>query len=171
MQTLFFAILAASAVLTSQSKAADVPRVVCDVPPVEYVGELQSKLSQRAVHAINLAASSDGKSTAALERLIDPSASFSSGAGDVGLPLASGVAGAIALAREMKADTFRFVGWDGIPTPVNDRCGEQKVDIEFTDTHDGNFFPVTFTFKSGRIVAAQGWRRSFQSGHITAARQ
>lgn len=171
MRTLLLALLAASSALTPQSKAADVPRVVCDVPPVEYVGQLQSELSRRAVRAINLAAASDGKSMAALKRLIDPTASFSSGGGDVGLPLASGVAGALALAREMKADTFRFAGWDGIPTPVSDRCGEQKVEVEFTDSHGGDFFPVTFTFKSGKIIAAQGWRRSFQSGPMIAVRQ
>ncbi|WP_143023305.1 hypothetical protein [Sphingomonas sp. NFR15] len=170
MPTLILALLAASLTLAQQPKAADVARIACDVPPVEYVGELRNILSYRAVEAISLAAAWDGKPAAKLQRLIDPTALFSSGGRDVRLPLASGVAGAIALAREMKADTYRFVGWDGIPTPVQDRCGEQKIEVEFIDTSGGNLFPVIFTFNGGRIISANGWRHTYRSGPMTVGR-
>ncbi|WP_225206858.1 hypothetical protein [Novosphingobium huizhouense] len=170
MIALALGLLAVSSTASKQS-STHIVRTVCDVPPVEYVGELHSILSQRAIQAINLAAASDGKLTAELKRLIDPTASFSSGSGDVGLPLASGVAGAMALAREMKADTYRFAVWDGIPTPVEDRCGEEQIEVEFIDTHSDSSFPVTFTFLGGKIVAAKGWRRLFHSGPLRTEQQ
>ncbi|RVU07634.1 hypothetical protein EOE18_00655 [Novosphingobium umbonatum] len=171
MPILILALLAASSAYSEQLKAADVAHIACDVPSIKYIGELQSLLSQRAVQAMNLAAASDGKPNAELQRLIDPTASFSSGGGDVGLPLASGVAGAMALAREMKADTYRFFGWDGIPALAQDRCGEQKIVVEFIDTHSGGLFRVAFTFDGGRIISAKGWRRTSQSGPMTPVRQ
>lgn len=66
----------------------------------------------------------------------------------------------------MKADTFRFLGWDYIPMPVESPCGIHKVDVEFVDTQGQNVFPVTFTFEAGRIVTAAGWSRSYQSGPV-----
>jgi hypothetical protein len=67
---------------------------------------------------------------------------------------------------EMKADTFRYLGWNYIPTPVKDPCASQKVAVEFTDTRGKNVYPVTFTFRAGRVVAAEGWSRTFEAGPV-----
>ena len=166
MKMLALALLAASPAM-----AADQPYRGCGTPRVEYDSDLLPIFSQRAVLAINLAAVSGGKPTPALERLIDPAARFSSGAGDVGIPLPRGAAGAIALARQMHADTFRFLGWNYIPSPLTDPCGKHQVQVEFIDTRGKTIFPVTFTFEKGRIVAAEGWRRTFQSGRIAPVRR
>lgn len=66
----------------------------------------------------------------------------------------------------MKADTFRFLGWDYIPTAVKDTCALHKVDVEFTDTRGKNVYPVSFTFKAGRLIAAAGWSRSIETGPV-----
>ena len=68
----------------------------------------------------------------------------------------------------MKADTYRFLDWNYIPTPVKGPCGVQKVEIEFTDSRGRNVYPVTFTFRGGRIVSAEGWARTFETGPVEA---
>ncbi len=105
-----------------------------------------------------------------LGQLVVRTGTFSLGSGDVGRPLGTGVSGIRALAREMKADSFRFLGWDYIPTPIADSCTMQKVEVEFIDTGGKRLYPVTFTFRDGRIVDAAGWSRSFESGSIANAR-
>jgi hypothetical protein len=139
----------------------------CDLPVVKYMGDLQSVLSRRAVEVVNRAAKLGSNDDVRLRQLVAPSADFSLGAGDVGRPLGKGVSGARALAVEMKADTFRYLGWNFIPTPVEAPCASQKVEIEFTDTRGRNVYPVTFTFKGGRVVAAEGWSRTFEAGALT----
>ncbi len=76
------------------------------------------------------------------------------------------MAGARALAREMDADTYRFLGWDYIPSPVEDACASHKVEVEFTDPGSKRVYPVVFTFERGRVIAAEGWSRSFDAGPI-----
>jgi hypothetical protein len=102
--------------------------------------------------------------------MVAPSATFSLGSGDVGRTLGVGVAGARALAREMKADTFRFLGWDYIPTPIKDACASHKVEVEFIDTHGKHVYPIAFTFEAGRLIAAAGWSRSFETGPVARVR-
>ena len=138
----------------------------CDLPAVKYMGDLQSVLSRRAVEVVNRSASLRSGDDVHLRRWIAPFADFSLGAGDVGRPLGKGVSGAQALAVEMKADTFRYLGWNFIPTPVEAPCASQKVEVEFTDTRGGKVYPVTFTFKDGRVVAAEGWSRTFEAGPL-----
>jgi hypothetical protein len=138
----------------------------CDVQNIKSIGDLQSALSLKAVKIINLAASRRGDTDAGLRGLVTRSATFSLGSGDVGQPIGVGVAGARALAKEMKADTFRYLGWDNIPTGIKDACAIHKVDVEFTDTHGKNVYPVTFTFRAGRLIAAEGWSRSFETGPV-----
>jgi hypothetical protein len=138
----------------------------CNLPNVEYMSELRSVLSRRAVEVMNRAASRGAGNDARLQQLVAPSADFSLGAGDVGRPLGKGVSGARALALKMKADAFRYLGWNYIPTPVEDPCASQTVDVEFTDTRGKNVYPVTFTFKAGRVMAASGWSRTFESGSV-----
>ena len=136
----------------------------CDVTPVPYMGQLIDALSLRAVEAVNLAG---GPSDAPLKRLIADTAPFTLGSGDASRPLGTGVTGARALRREMKADGFRFLGWDYIPTPVGDVCSRFEVTVEFSDSRRKLVFPVTFIFEAGQIVTAKGWTRSFRSGAMS----
>ena len=84
----------------------------------------------------------------------------------MGRPLGVGFIGAEELAREMHADSFRFLGWNGIPAPVYDACGTQKVDIEFVDTKTKTVSPISFTYEGGRIVDASGWLLPFEAGPV-----
>jgi hypothetical protein len=142
----------------------------CDLGKVQTIGELQAILSIRAVDAVRLAAAPSATTDRRLAQLVSSSAQFSSGGGDVGLPMGTGVDGLRALAKHMNAASFHYYGWDGIPTPVQDVCGVQKVEVEFIDATSRNAFPVTFTFEAGRIVAAAGWRRSLETGQIDRSR-
>ena len=142
----------------------------CDLRDVKTIGELRTVLSERAVEAVNLAAGPAGAAEARLAQLVTPAAPFSLGAGDVGRPLGTGAAGARAFARDMKADSYRFLGWDYMPTPIEDACAAQKVDIEFIDTTHRYVYPVTFSFEGGRIVNVGGWTRSYQTGPIARIR-
>lgn len=164
-------VLAIAVILVGSSTAIAAPVVHgCDLPSVKYVGELQSILSRRAVEVVNRAARLTGGTDLRLQELVAPSAAFSLGAGDVRRPLGTGVTGARALAKEMKADRFRYLGWNYIPEPVKDPCASQKVDIEFTDTRGRILYPVTFTFAAGRFVAAEGWSRTFDAGPVERVR-
>jgi hypothetical protein len=154
--------------LSSPAQATGTNAGVCDVAHVETMSNLNAVLSRRAVEVMDRAATATTDDDADLTRWIAPTADFSLGAGDVGRPLGVGAAGARALARAMKADTFRFLGWDYIPSPAADPCGVHKVAVEFVDTRRRRVFPITFTFEAGRIVAADGWTRSFEAGPISA---
>lgn len=165
----FIPALAAVLILSSPLKAAEKSGGGCDVQTAKSIGELRTNLGRRAVMAVNLAAArAKGLPAPELEQLIAPDAAFSTGSGDVGLPLPSGVAGMIALARDMNADSFRFLGWDSIPTPVANPCGLQEMEVDFINSSKNIVFPVKFMFRDGRIVSAEGWRRSFESGPVTA---
>jgi len=133
----------------------------CGLPEMTGARELHRFLSLRAVEVVKLA-SSRGNQLAAL---VDPSASFDLGAGDVGRPLGTGVDGVRKLARTMNADTYRFFGWDSMDTPA-DPCSKQKVEVEFIDTQGKSVSRVEFTFEAGRVVSAHGWERSFETGRL-----
>lgn len=100
-----------------------------------------------------------------LAALVSPSANFSLGAGDVGRPLGAGVDGARALASTMSADTYRFLGWNYMDLPA-DPCSRQKVEVEFIDSRAKRVSRVEFTFEAGRVVDAEGWERSFETGRL-----
>ena len=140
-------------------------KAVCEVADARTIADLRQMLSRRAVEAVSLAAAQQGDESS-LTNLIAPTATFSLGVGDVGRTLGTGADGARAMAREMNADSFRFLGWDYIPTPVPDPCARHQVDVEFVDSRRENLYPVTFTFYAGQIVAAEGWSRSYQTGPI-----
>lgn len=165
-------LIAALAVTTVPCTATAAPAQpgTCEVAAAKTVGEVQAKLSRLAVEAVSRAAETGGDVDDRLQQLVTPMASFSLGGGDVGRPLGLGVAGLRIMAREMKADTYRFLGWDYIPTPVADPCGQQKVEVEFIDTRGRNVFPVKFSFQGARIVSAEGWSRSFVTGPISPVR-
>lgn len=123
--------------------------------------EVQQFLSLRAVEVVKLAARSDG----GLAALVSPSASFSTGGGDVRVPLGTGVEGARKLALDMKADTYRFLGWDYMDMPV-DACSRQKVEVEFIDSRSKIVSRMEFEFEAGKVVSANGWGRSFETGPL-----
>lgn len=133
----------------------------CGLPDISGSNELNRFLSLRAVDVIKRAAGSDE----GLAALVAPSASFNLGAGDVGRPLGAGINGARSLAQTMKADTYRFLGWDYMDMPA-DPCSKQKVEVDFIDSQGKRMSRVEFTFESGRVVSADGWQRSFEAGRL-----
>lgn len=158
-----------SALILAASSSTSTPHPLwqgCDVPQVQSVADLHTVLSLRAVQAVTLAAHAGQHADAILAHLISPMAEISLGSGDVGRPLGTGVKAMRKLAQDMQADSYRFLNWDYIPMPVKDACGPYEVKVEFTNSRSRHVFPVTFAFQAGRIVSAQGWSRSFQSGAI-----
>jgi len=65
----------------------------------------------------------------------------------------------------MKADTYRFLGWDYMDMPA-DPCSKRKIEVEFIDSQGRKVFRVEFTFEAGRVVSANGWERSFEAGRL-----
>lgn len=133
----------------------------CGLPVISGSSELRQFLSLRAVDAVKRAASADD----GLAAWVDSSASFGLGSGDVGRPLGTGVEGARVLAQIMKADTYRFLGWDFMNMPV-DPCSKHKVEIDFVNSQSKRLFHIEFTFEAGRVVNAEGWERSFVTGRL-----
>lgn len=76
-----------------------------------------------------------------------------------------GSIGARSLAVKMKADQFRFLRWDYIDGPA-DACGKQSITVEFVDSIDRLVSQVDFSFDRGRVIAAKGWQRPFESGSL-----
>ena len=137
----------------------------CDLHEFTSSRELHQYLSLRAVEVIKQAANSE----VGLMALVAPTATFNLGAGDVGRPLGTGVDGARELARTMKADTYRFLGWDYMDMPPN-ACSkrEVEVEVEFIDSQSKHVSRVKFTFEVDRVrvVSAVGWERSFETGRL-----
>jgi hypothetical protein len=133
----------------------------CGLPEITGAGELNHFLGLRAVELVKRAANLDER----LPALVAPSASFNLGAGDVGRSLGTGVGGARELARAMNADAYRFLGWDYMDMPI-DACSKHEVEVEFIDSRGKNVSQVKFTFLAGRVVSADGWSRSFESGRL-----
>lgn len=150
------AVLSAGSAIASPSE--------CGLSKITGSGELHEALSFRAVEVVRRAAHLNDSQTA----LITPTASFSLGAGDVGRPLGTGVAGARQLALTMKADTYRFLGWDYMDRPTNP-CSKHTVEVEFIDNQKKWVSRVQFTFEAGRVVEAAGWQRSFETGLLADA--
>jgi hypothetical protein len=145
----------------SSSVAAD----ACDLSAVSGARELHETLSRRAVEVVKRASSPQWASDVRLAQLVRSDASVDLGAGDVGRPLGHGLAGARALAETMQADTYTFAGWDYMDRPATP-CGAHKVTIEFTNTSDRRTATVEFQFDAGRVNAAKGWERSFETGSL-----
>lgn len=138
----------------------------CGLDKVETIGELQAILSKRAVDAVRWAATTSAKADPRLAELVSPLATFFSGGSDVGRLMGSGVDGLRALTKDMNPASYRYYGWDGLPTPIQNACAVHKVEVEFIDATASVAFPVTFTFQAGQIMAAAGWRRSLSIGRI-----
>ena len=138
----------------------------CDIAEVRSTRELHEFLGRRAVAVVARASRATWETDPQLARLVTSSAPFNLGSGDVGRPIGAGVVGARALAKAIGADTFRFLGWDymdGLAQP----CAKQQVKVEFIDSRSKRLSSVEFTFEAGRLVAAAGWMRSFESGGMS----
>jgi hypothetical protein len=133
----------------------------CALAKIDSALELHEALSLRAVAVVRRAADATDSQAA----LIAPDATFSLGAGDVGRLFASGVSGARQLAREMNADSYRFLGWDYMDGPAS-ACTQHRVEVEFTDSAAKHVSRVEFTFDRGRVIKAVGWQRSFETGPL-----
>ncbi|MCI2245097.1 hypothetical protein L3067_10850 [Xanthomonas sp. PPL568] len=137
----------------------------CDLHEFNSSRELHRFLSLRAVDVVRQAENSGG----GLAALVDPTAMFNLGAGDVGRPLGTGIDGARALARTMQADSYRFLGWDSMDMEPN-ACSEREVEVEveFIDSQGKRVSSVKFTFEVEhvRLVSAVGWERSFEAGQL-----
>lgn len=131
------------------------------MPDISRASALEHFLTLRAVEVVKRTAGPD----AALAALVAPDANFSLGGGDVGRPLGTGLNGARALARVMRADAYRFFGWNYMDMPA-DPCSRQKVEIEFIDNQGKHVSRVEFTFEAGRVIGAKGWQRSFETGRL-----
>jgi hypothetical protein len=158
-QMAFVLVIAANSLLTSLPSFA----AGCDLTEAKSIREVSDILSRRAVEAVERASRSGYRSDNRLSQLIEPSALFDLGSGDVGGPLGSGVEGARSLATTMHANTYRFLDWNYIPYRT-DGCGTQKTSVEFIDSSKKELSTVEFTFREGRIVSGKGWARSYQSG-------
>lgn len=137
----------------------------CDLTQVTSARAVHETLSRRAVRIVSLAKESAPQNNAQLIDLVSEAAHFNLGAGDVGRPLGTGLDGARRFAREMGADQFRFLGWNYMDSPA-DGCDRQSVTLEFIDNRQQLVSQVEFTFEHGRLIAARGWQRSFETGAI-----
>ena len=165
MKAIRYALAAASMSVATNSAIAS-SSASCPLANIESQRELHGFLSMQAVKIVELAGRGDRERLAAL---VNSSASFSLGAGDVGRPLGTGVQGAKALAREMSADAYRYLGWDYMDGPAKP-CSSQKVTVEFLDSRNKSVSQVEFTFDGGRLANASGWSRSYESGPLNTAK-
>jgi hypothetical protein len=84
----------------------------CDLTEVKSSAKLHDTLSRRAVEAVERASRAGYRQDSRLSQLIEPSAAFDLGSGDVGRPLGKGVKGIRSLVGAMHANSFRFDGWN-----------------------------------------------------------
>ena len=100
-----------------------------------------------------------------LKSMISPKAEFGLGSGDVGNPLGKGVSGASSLSAAIKAQTYQYNGWDGIPGPSN-ACGEVQVEVTFVPSNPEREATVKFEYHNGVLTSAMGWLRSRNAGVV-----
>lgn len=139
----------------------------CDLRAATTASAVHEALGRRAIEIVRLASTTDPEADHRLATYVDKAASFDLGAGDVGRPIGSGSVGARALAATMKADQFRFLGWDYMDSP-SDGCGKQSVTVDFIDTAGHEISQVEFAFDRGMLISAKGWQHSFESGSLVA---
>ncbi|WP_380783518.1 hypothetical protein [Sphingomonas sp. R86520] len=145
---------------------ASAPVSGCDLAHINGARAVHEALGQRAVKIMAAAAATSPKADALLSDLVDESASFNLIIGDVGSPNA-GIAGARSIAQTIKADEFRYLGWDYMDLPA-DGCGKQLITVDFINNHDQRISQMEFTFQQARLIAAKGWQHSFESGPLPA---
>ena len=138
------------------------PASGCDLAHISGARAVHEALERRAVRIMAAATTPGPKADTLLGTLIDQSASFDLIIGDVGSP-GTGIAGARSLAKIIKADEFRYLGWDYMDIPA-DVCSKQKVTVDFINRRDQRISQLEFTFERARLIAAKGWQHSFESG-------
>lgn len=119
----------------------------------------------RAVEVVKRAMRVGWASDPRLAKLVAADAPARLGAGDVGHPFGEGPGAFHAMAADMHADNYRFLGWDMMDAAVAP-CEVQKVSVEFADTATQQLSRVEFTFKGGRVVSAAGWEWSYSAGSL-----
>lgn len=82
------------------SLAANVSASGCDLSYISTARALHEALGRRAVTIVAAAAAREAETDALLDALVEKSASFDLGAGDVGRPLGTGALGARSLAEK-----------------------------------------------------------------------
>jgi hypothetical protein len=137
----------------------------CDFSAVSGWGELSDLLSQRAIQIVSHAATQGWQKDAKLRALMLPDAAFSLGASDVGRPFGQGVEAAHLLAKEIAADSYRYLRYSSIPMQV-DPCAEHKITVDFLNTTHGDIATVEFVFRNGLLASASGWSTWFASGKM-----
>jgi len=145
------------------------PVANCTMPADRGIGAVYGELSRRAIEIVTRATADGWKNDPKLLALVAPDAAFGLGSGDVGRPFGTGLGGARTLAREMKADSYRYFTWSSIPSQV-DPCGEWKVRVEFIDSRSANLADMEFSFRGGVLISAQGWMRWYVSGQLEPAK-
>lgn len=146
---------------------ASAPDETCDLRAIRTAKEAHEALSRRAIEIISAASKPDADVTAKLEVLVAPTAPFTLGAGDVGRPLGSGPKAAVAMAKALNADSYRFVGWDYLDGPA-DACAERKVTVEFSNGKFARQAAVEFLYSDGRLASAKGWEHSVEAGSMNS---
>jgi len=146
---------------------ATAPPSGCDLVNISGALAVHEALSRRAIEIVAAAGATGPRAEALLERLIDPSASFDLIIGDVGSP-GTGVPGARAIAKSMKANEYRLLGWDYMDIPA-DPCGKQSIVVDFISSRDRLVSQVEFTFQQARLVTANGRLHSFTTGPLPSA--
>ena len=145
--------------------AAQASGAECDLAGIKTARTVHERLGRRAVEIVAAASPTSSLTDTRLSQLVSQSARFSLGGGDVGRPLGNGSAGARSLAITMGADQCRFLGWDYMDGPA-DRCGKQSITVEFVSTADRLVSRVEIRFDQGRVIEANGWQQSFESGSL-----
>lgn len=140
----------------------------CDLSKMATARELHDALAARAVEVIDRAARSGWDDDTRLADLVTADARFAVGAGDVpNWATGLGPAGAHEVASRLKADSFRFAHWVGIPRPVERPCGEFEITVEFFERQTGQNATIKFQFSDGQVHSATGWVGAFTEGQLT----
>lgn len=138
----------------------------CDLVEVRSSAKLRETLGRRAVEVVKRASQPGYRRDVRLSQLIEPSAKFGLGAGDVGRPLGDGLEGIRSLAIEMRPTSYRFDHWNYMDL-ATDGCGTQKVSVDFIDGPGKTRSRVEFTFRDGRMVSGMGWTGSIETGLLS----
>lgn len=135
----------------------------CMDAAITNVGILNDVLSMRLIEIFRRAQAEAWKTDGTLKRLVDPSAEFDLGAGDVGRAMGTGIEAARKMVLEMPVASFRYSRWTSIPYPV-DGCDKHSVKVSFFNPILGDVVPVEATFRAGVLISAKGWWNAETTG-------
>jgi hypothetical protein len=101
-----------AAVVTADGMPNSLAASACEIGSVTNARDLHEVLARRAVEAASIAAAPAGRAESRLREIVSPDAPFNLGTGDVGRPMGQGVAGFRVMMATLRADGYRFDGWD-----------------------------------------------------------